>query len=213
MGQHEAGGPSGTGHGIVDDGSDGLAALLAEGRGGSPEAVGLALEQFRAYLLLVAATERPDRLRGKVAPSDLVQETLVRAYQHFDGFHGDHAEDLRAWLRRILKNHLVDLARRHDAAKRLASRERPLGGTTICETAVPPSASPSGTFLAAEEQDRLTAALSRLPSHYRDAILLRHRDGCTFEELGRRTDRTEDAAKKLWARAVERLRKELGPHV
>jgi RNA polymerase sigma-70 factor (ECF subfamily) len=51
--------------------------------------------------------------------------------------------------------------------------------------------------------------MSRLPEDYRRIILLRYQEGLTFEEIGKRLGRTENAVRKLWARAVERIREDL----
>jgi DNA-directed RNA polymerase specialized sigma24 family protein len=57
----------------------------------------------------------------------------------------------------------------------------------------------------------LETAISRLSDEFREAILLRHRDNLTFAEIGLRLRTTEDAARQIWARAVQCLQQEL-PH-
>jgi RNA polymerase sigma-70 factor (ECF subfamily) len=53
-------------------------------------------------------------------------------------------------------------------------------------------------------------AVERLPEDYRQVLLLRCRDGCSFDEIGNLMQRTSNAAQKLWMRALERLQRELG---
>jgi DNA-directed RNA polymerase specialized sigma24 family protein len=60
------------------------------------------------------------------------------------------------------------------------------------------------------EEGELEAALARLPELYRQVILLRHREHCSFADIGRAMRRSEDAVHKLWVRAVEQLHRELG---
>jgi RNA polymerase sigma-70 factor (ECF subfamily) len=54
----------------------------------------------------------------------------------------------------------------------------------------------------------LRAAIERLPADYRRVMELRYTEGLSFEEVGRRLGRSADAARMLWARAVDRLRQE-----
>ena len=42
-------------------------------------------------------------------------------------------------------------------------------------------------------------------------ILLRHEQALSFADVGRLMDRSEEAARKLWVRAIARLREELVP--
>ena len=61
-----------------------------------------------------------------------------------------------------------------------------------------------------EQQVRLAAALEKLPSDYREVIVLRHLEDLSHEEVARRMDRTPGAVRMLWLRALSALRAELG---
>jgi RNA polymerase sigma-70 factor (ECF subfamily) len=189
---------------------------LAAARSGSAEALGRLLEGCRQYLLLVANEELPSDLRPKVAASDLVQNTFVKVHEHFAQFRGSTPDEFFAWLRRILLNDLANCARHyHETGKRQLSREVPLADTppaNLQNGLASQADSPRTQLLAQEKADALDRALEQLPEHYRDAILWRTRDGLAFEEIGRRLDRSERAARKLWVRALERLQEllELG---
>ena len=60
----------------------------------------------------------------------------------------------------------------------------------------------------AGSREALGRALDRLPEEYRRVVVLRFEEGRSFEEIGRLTDRSADAARKVWSRAMERLRQE-----
>jgi RNA polymerase sigma-70 factor (ECF subfamily) len=64
--------------------------------------------------------------------------------------------------------------------------------------------------MSRERAQALQRALSQLPEEYRRVITLRHYEEQSFEEIGKQMERSTDAARKLWARAIERLRQELG---
>jgi RNA polymerase sigma-70 factor (ECF subfamily) len=187
--------------------------LLAAARAGSSDAVGQALEACRSYLLAVAQRELDDDLRSKGGASDLVQDTFLEAHRHFDRFHGELEVELRAWLRRLLLNNLADFRRLYrETEKRDAGREIPLGfasaGRATTEPLADSGPSPS-TVVAGQEQSRqLETILRSLPDDYREVLELRHRDGRSFSEIAQAMQRTENAVRKLWARAVIRMQNE-----
>jgi RNA polymerase sigma-70 factor (ECF subfamily) len=83
------------------------------------------------------------------------------------------------------------------------------GAAGALKVAADPSPSPS-SIVSAEERDRmLWAALGNLSEDYRQVLLLRHQQSCTFEEIGTRLGRSPNAARKLWLRALERLQDDL----
>ncbi len=190
---------------------DGAGLWLTAARAGSPEALGRALEACRRYLLLVAERELDPELRAKGGASDLVQETFLDAHRDFARFQGASEQELLAWLRRILLNNLDHFTRRfRDTGKRAVGREVGLGdgGSEAGPEPADSALSPSGEALEHEQAAALRETLLRLPDEYRRVILLRFEDGRTFEEIGPLMNRSPDAARKLWARAVERLRQE-----
>src|SRR6516225_2525174 len=139
---------------MTDPGGD-AAQWLDLARAGSPEALGQVLETFRGYLLLIADREMDPELRAKGGASDLVQETFLEAQRDFARFHGTRAEELRAWLRRLLLNNVANFTRQYrERAKRQVGREIPLeaGGSSHERGAglEADTLSPSGEALAQE---------------------------------------------------------------
>ena len=187
---------------------------LPAARAGSNEALGQALECCRRYLLLVAERELDPALRAKGGASDLVQETFAEAKRDFGQFHGASEAELLAWLRVLLRHNLGKFARAYrDTQKRGVGRETPLeadgssaerGGGLAADTPTP-----SGLAMQREQDDALERALARLPEDYQRVLTLRYREERSFEEIGQLLQRSADAARKLWARAVEWLQREL----
>ncbi len=70
------------------------------------------LEQFTDYLRLLARLQLDQRLRARIAPSDIVQQTLLIAHQKQGQFRGRTDAELAAWLRTILVNILAQQMRR-----------------------------------------------------------------------------------------------------
>jgi RNA polymerase sigma-70 factor (ECF subfamily) len=180
--------------------------LLQAARGGSQEALGQLLQTYRNYLLLVANRALDPDLRAKGGASDLTQETFCKAQADFGNFAGQTPGELLAWLRRILLNNLANFTRHfRETDKRRLAREVPLeqfgsGGDNCALEASTPS--PSQAAMRRERAEQLEQALRRLPDHYRQVIVLRHREGRAFEEIGQALHRTPEAARKLWLRAI-----------
>jgi RNA polymerase sigma-70 factor (ECF subfamily) len=196
--------------------ADGPAQWLPAARAGSREALGKLLEAARHYLHTIAQQELDADLRAKNSPSDVVQETFVEVQRSFGHFQGDTEAELLAWMRQLLLHRVGKLRRRfRDTQKRRLSREVALAGDGSSDGPTGELAantpSPSGQAMEHEQDQALRAALGRLPEDYRRVIVLRYEEQLPFEEIGRLLQRSPDAARKLWARAVERLHEELDP--
>jgi RNA polymerase sigma-70 factor (ECF subfamily) len=191
--------------------------LLRLARNGDRTALGALLELYRRYLLLLARLQIGRRLQGKVDPADLVQETFLDAHRGFGRFAGRTEAELVSWLRQILVGTLANLLRRYlgtqardirlerDLAAELEHSSRVLDSGLLAR-----GSSPSQRAVAREQAVLLADALERLPDDYREVIILRHLEGLPFAEVARRMDRSVDGAKKLWPRALARLRVLMG---
>ncbi|HZL90360.1 MAG TPA: sigma-70 family RNA polymerase sigma factor [Pirellulaceae bacterium] len=194
------------------DPSAGDARWLEQARRGSPEALGHVLELCRRYLLQIANSELDSHLQAKLGASDVVQETFLEAQRIFDRFDGNSPDELRAWLRAILLNKMSDQDRHYrGTAKRDLGKEITIGtsGAGIVEPLVP-TPTPSNVMMQQERAVALTAALERLPAHYRQVIVWRQIEDMSFEEMASRLLRSVDAVRKLWWRAIQHLQEELG---
>ena len=191
--------------------------LFASARAGSTSCLGRLLTLYSNYLKLLIAAQLDDRLRVRVSPSDIVQETFFEAHRDFHQFRGQSTGEFVAWLRRILVNNLLHVVEQHLLAeKRDVRREVSLEqmgkrleqSTARLESLLAgPGDSPSGHAQRNEQEIMLADALAELPGDYRQVILLRHVEGLRFEEVAIRMDRSSGAVRMLWLRALERLRK------
>src|SRR6516164_7141672 len=91
--------------------------LLRLGRTDS-QALGRLLEMYRNYLALLARLHIGRRLRGKIDPEDLVQDTFLKAHRDFPLFHGTSEAQLAGWLRQILSANLAMCLRRYLGTQR-----------------------------------------------------------------------------------------------
>jgi RNA polymerase sigma-70 factor (ECF subfamily) len=197
----------------MDHHASGIDRLIEDARRAEPGALDRLLESYRNYLRLVARAGLDPALRGKADPSDLVQETLMKAHRHFDQFQGQTEPEVAAWLRQILSRNLADLARRYRAAgTRAATREHSIddllhqSSHAFGSLLAPNGQSPSQSAQRRELGVVLADALAELPADYREVIVLRTLEGRGWDEVARAMGRSPDAVRVLWARALKKLR-------
>lgn len=149
----------------------------------------LDLESYRNHLLVLARIGLDARLRRRVSAADIVQETLVEAYQALPAFRGD-ARSLLPWLRKILANNLINVARYHGREKRNLELERSMEAF-LAESSLRLSAalgveaaSPSGAAMQEEAALALTGALAALPAIQAEVVILRHLHGQSLADIG-----------------------------
>jgi RNA polymerase sigma-70 factor, ECF subfamily len=183
--------------------------LMTSARSGSLSSLGQLLETFRTYLLLIADDELESGLRHRVSPSDIVQESCLEAQRDFSLFQGTTEDEFRGWLRKLTLNNIRNAERAHlEAEKRDVRRETK-------DSSLRHVADHSGTtgierLISSERLFHLHAALQCLSPDYRDVIRLRNYERLSFEDIAARMERSSEAARKLWCRAIEMLQKELG---
>jgi RNA polymerase sigma-70 factor (ECF subfamily) len=185
--------------------------LVAAAQSGEVAALHSLLEQCRDYLLLIANEDIDRGLKAKLGASDFVQQTLWAAHQNFHQFRGTSGEEFKGWLRQILRNDL-NQARRHffATARRNVDREHRLDDSQIVQPSIIDAMHTPGTDAMHQEEVRsLETALANLPEDYRQVIRLRNWDELPFAEIGRRMNLSEDAARKLWYRAIVKLQAQL----
>jgi RNA polymerase sigma-70 factor (ECF subfamily) len=174
------------------------------------------LEHYRDYLRLLARLELHPRLRARLDPSDIVQQTLLQAHQAIDQIQGEGEAALAAWLRQILARNLAMALRDHARAKRDVRRERDL------QVALDRSSARLESWLAAdqtspslraernEQLQRAATALAALPLDQREAVMLHFLNGLSLAEVGARLGRSQAAAVGLIQRGLKAMRNKLG---
>jgi RNA polymerase sigma-70 factor (ECF subfamily) len=195
----------------MDRSEPGIARCIRLAREGQPEALDELLEAHRNYLRVLAASCLHHEMRGKADPSDIVQETLLKAHQNYRNFRGTTEIEWMTWLRKILVNHLTDFQKGYRRERRNVDREQPLEGLVDRSSAMLRNLGPSpGPSPSQEAQRREAAALvadaiAELDPEDRDVVILRNLHELDWNAVGERTGRSPDAARMLWARAMQRV--------
>ena len=115
---------------------------------------------------------------------DLVQETLMRAYTHFDSFRSD--TNLKAWLLRILTNTYINGYRRkrrqplHYSTEDLTDQDLTAANVRSSASAL---RSAEDHALALLPDNDIKAAMQALPVQFRDAVYYADVEGLRYDEI------------------------------
>ncbi|MFO0925586.1 MAG: sigma-70 family RNA polymerase sigma factor [Gemmataceae bacterium] len=128
---------------------------------------------------------------------DLAQEAFLKALAHLHRFRA--GTNFKAWLFRIAHNAFANHAR--------ADRRR----TTLPDDLPAPQRGPVEAACGKEAVAHLAAAIDRLPTDFRAALLLRVEEELSFREIAAVLDTTEETARWRVFKARQKLLDLLGP--
>ena len=111
-------------------------------------------------------------LRSRADAEDVAQEALLRACRFFRGFQGG---DARAWLLQIVRNTCYSWLEKNRPRESMVEFDEELHQQ--------PLATPESIAMAVEGRERLTRALETLPPRYRELLVLRELEGCSYKEI------------------------------
>ena len=182
------------------------AQLARSFREGDEEALRLLFQRHAGALQARANRWLGARVRRRLSAADLLQEAWLVAFQRRQDFQDRGAGSLRAWLLGIVDLKAREALRRHDAAKRATDRE--VTRTERASTGAFPGngPSPSAVAIAAERIARVRRAMHGLSEDYREVLQLGLEQGLPLREVAVRMNRSRDAVKKLYWRALCRLK-------
>jgi RNA polymerase sigma-70 factor, ECF subfamily len=111
-------------------------------------------------------------LRSGADAEDVAQEAMLRSYRFFPGFHGG---EVRAWLLQIVRNTCYTWLEKNRGFQNMTEFDE--------QEHMHPSPSPEALAIADDNRERLTKALESLPPRFREAIVLRELEGCSYREI------------------------------
>lgn len=190
-------------------------ALILRAKDDSRDAMEELLIKYRNYLRMLARIWIDDTVAARIEPSDVVQETLLRAHRGFGQFQGRTERELIVWLRKIQAHYLIDATRHYRASIRASVRERSLEAALeqsadgLEKRLVATGSSPSQQSQRRDMAVVLADALEQLKTDHREVIVLRSLEELDWQAVATRMNRSPDATRMLWARALRELR----PHL
>ncbi len=141
----------------------------------------------------------PD-LRQRVEVDDILQETLLKAFECAPRLPARDEQAFLGWLGKTAHHVILNQARRHRVRQMEPVEDRVLGK----------DATPSRSMAREERFERLQAALDGMTPEYREVILLTRIEGLRLKEVAERMERTPAAVAKLLTRALRQLREKFG---
>jgi RNA polymerase sigma-70 factor (ECF subfamily) len=198
--------PKGTGE------NDELLRRAAAGDGQSWEAL---VERSRQRLRRMVAFRLDQRLRGRVDPSDVLQDAYLEAWRDLGSYLDRPEIPFFLWLRGIAGNKLRELHRHHLGTQmRDPRREVSIHGGAMPETTTTAMAAELlGNLTRASEEavrlelkHRLQEALNAMDPLDREVLALRHFEQLSPAETARVLGIKEKAAGMRYVRALRRLK-------
>jgi RNA polymerase sigma-70 factor (ECF subfamily) len=187
--------------------------LLEQVRSGSGQALGQLLERSRPSLRSFVDFHLDPKLRPRIDPSDVVQETQMEVVRRMDDFLRRRPMPFRLWARKIAFERMSNLRRFHrKRARRSLDREEALPDRSSLLLAGPflrGGSSPSQKMAVAEYTRRVGCAVAELADADRQILLMRHAEELPYDDIACLLDIEQAAARKRYGRALIRLQKVL----
>jgi RNA polymerase sigma-70 factor (ECF subfamily) len=185
--------------------------LLSEIEQGDRKALDQLLLRHRQAVRDFVEHHFDPRLRARLDPSDVVQETLFELANRMPDFLAKRPMPFRLWLRRKAYEKLLNHRRDHmTRARRSVIREVPWpdrSSILVVRPLLGRDSAPSRRLQNQEMRERIARAVQRLAEGDREILLMRHAEDLAFEDIGCLLEVTAAAARKRFGRALIRLQK------
>ena len=137
-------------------------------------------------------------LRSRNDAEDVTQDAVLRAFRAFGSYRSGNA---RAWLLQIVRNACFTWLRQNRMGEEF---------TEFDETTMPQeSDNPETLAIANSNREQLARALEALPPTFREILVLRELEGCSYKEIAEITARPIGTVMSALARARLQLRSAL----
>ena len=136
-------------------------------------------------------------LRSRADAEDVTQDAMLRAYRFFSGYHGG---DARAWVLQIVRNSCYTWLEKKRPAEDVSEFDEKL------HVPQDPLPTPEALAIASVDRERLTGALQSLSARFREILVLRELEGCSYKEIAAITEMPIGTVMSGLSRARQQLR-------
>jgi len=138
---------------------------------------------------------------------DLTQEAFIKAFNSLASFNEEYA--FSTWLYKIATNNCIDFFRKRKLQTYSLDKPIQYKDSEIQHEIPDPDLNPEKSILARERSNMIQEAIQTLPEKYYTAIVLRHNDEKSYEEIAEILDLPLGTVKARIFRAREMLNKVL----
>jgi RNA polymerase sigma-70 factor, ECF subfamily len=184
----------------VMEGQNRTQIILEQAREGDREAFDRLVERVRGPLEALIRSRIEKSGQKSLDAAEVLQETLVRAFQCLGRFTWRGEGSFQAWLGGIARHVILKALRPGQFARTLE----------IPQDVPAPDLTASKILRRKERYTRFQEALNGLSPSHREVIHLARFEGLALEEVAARMGRSKDAVKQLLSRAIRELRQTFG---
>lgn len=146
-------------------------------------------------------------VKNKEEAEDLVQETFIKAFSALASFNAKYA--FSTWLFKIASNNCIDYLRKKRLQTYSIDKPTEAKDGQIAKELPDPMVNPEMRMIDNERRSIIDVAIDALPAKYRIAILMRHKEEKSYEEISEELGVPLGTVKARIFRAREKLKKHL----
>lgn len=182
-------------------------------RKGGSTALGEVFSGYRASLERIIQYRLDPRIRGRIDPADVLQESFLEINRRLADYLENPAVSPMIWMRQITLQILIDVHRRHFREKRTPLAEMRARETNSADDSasrvdpvlIAANTSPSRFVARAEEALIVQSALAQLNEIDREVITLRHFELLSNQQVAEVLGISKTAASNRYVRAVAKF--------
>jgi len=184
---------------------------LQQLQAGGVDAIADLFSNYRDQLEHMIGFRMDQRLRGRIDPSDVLQEAYLQMAKRVDSYLENPGVSFYVWMRQLTYQTLIDQHRLHFRSKRGLGQEvrrnSSFNATTYSIAGMLEGhvTSPSGAMQREEEKERLHMALETMDDIDREVLALRHFEQLPNKQVAEVLGIGITAASNRYVRAMSRL--------
>jgi RNA polymerase sigma-70 factor (ECF subfamily) len=196
------------------DSQKSIDSLIAHASDGDKEALAELFCKYKDQLRRMVAFRLDQNLRGRIDPSDVLQEAYVDLAQRLNEF-GKKDMSFYVWLRLVTHERLLRIHRQHlgaqkrDARREIANNFSQASAISLAAHLMGKYTSVCGKAIRAEQSLRLHQILAEMDDNDREIIALRMFEGLTNGETAEVLGLAKQTTSKRFIRAIGNIREEI----